>query len=275
MYTQLSLIEGNPIGEIKGGSMNGKVIKLKKSDNKENQEFKLKDGEIIPYHIKQLNGEFPNRCVITGPSLCGKSYFAKMLADDYYDNYRQDGHRIILFTAIPRFKDNIFACDECRNKDEDDKNKRRKKIYRCMCSKIYRIKCDESILTDPIDLHELSNSLCIFDDIDRHPNKEVAKELNLLRDKIMNSGRHDNIDLLSISQILLDGKKTKTSLTNAFQIVAFPVSGGRYQLKEFLKRYMSLEHNQIEKVLNLPSRWIILNNCEPMYVLHQRGCFIL
>lgn len=273
MYSSLSLIEGNPIGTIVGGSMNRKIVKIKPSDKKINTEFTIKDdGVIVPFYIKQLDGEFPNRIVISGPSLCGKSYFAKELAQNYSEDFPDN--RIALFTGIPRIKDNIFACDQCRNKDEDDK-KAKKKIYKCFCSKIMRIKCDESILDDPIDLGELSNTLAIFDDVDRVPNKEVAKELNLLRDKVMNSGRHDNTDLMSISQILLEGKKTKTSLTNAFQLVCFPVSGGRYQIKEYLKRYMSLDSHIVDKVINLPSRWVILNNCKPLYVLYEKGCFIV
>lgn len=271
MYSALSLSEGTPLGVIEGGGMHRKVLRIKESNDKKNQEFVVKDGKIQPFYIRQLNSEFPNRIVIAGPSLCGKSHWAREIAKDYYDDYHQKGHKICLFTAIPRHKDNIFACDHCRHKDEDDK----KKKYPCFCSSIYRVKCDENLLTDPIDLDELSNSLCIFDDIDRHPNKEVALELNLLRDKIMNSGRHDNIDLISIAQVLLDGKKTKCSNTNAFQIVGFPNSGGRYQLSEFMRRYMSLPKQTIEKIISLPTRWVCINNCNPMYVLHEHGAFMI
>jgi hypothetical protein len=91
----------------------------------------------------------------------------------------------------------------------------------------------------------------------------------------MNSGRHDNTDLISISQILLDGKKTKCANTNAFQIVGFPTSGGRYQLHEFLKRYMSLPNVTCEKIISLPTRYVLINNAKPMYVLHDKGAFIL
>lgn len=263
--------EGTPIGYIDGGKYNKKVVKIKKSDKKQNQEIVINDGKIIPFHMKQMGG-YPNRIVIAGPSLCGKSHFARDLAIDYYDDYAEQGNKIVLFTAIPRFKDNIFACDMCRDMEEGD-DKREK--YPCFCSKIYRIKCDESLLTNPIDLDELSNSLCIFDDIDRHPVKEVAKELNLLRDKIMNSGRHDNIDLISIAQLLLQGHKSKCSNTNAFQVVGFGQSGGRYQMIEFLKRYMSIPKKTIEKIIALPSRFVVINNCEPMFCMHQGGAFIL
>lgn len=284
MYSNLSLIEGTPIGVIDGGSMNKKVIRIKKGDKKDNQEFNIKDGKIVPFYMRQLEGEFPNRIIVAGPSLCGKSFWARELAKDYYDDYHKQGHKICLFTAIPRHKDNIFACDECRNMDVDSEEgsskhskagKNKGKGYKCFCSTIYRVKCDDGLLTEPIDLDELSNSLTIFDDIDRHPSKAIAQELNLLRDKIMNSGRHDNIDLISIAQVLLDGKKTKCSVTNAFQITAFPNGGGRYQLSEFLRRYMSLPKQMIEKIISLPTRWVTINNCNPMFCLHEKGAFII
>ena len=278
MYANLSLIEGTPLGVIIGGKLNKQVVKLKKSDTKDNQEFIIKDeGKIVPFYMRQLNGEFPNRINIAGPSLCGKTYWARDIAKDYHDDFIDSGHKIILFTAIPRHKDNIFACDLCRDDSDEIIEEKRKnpKKKTCFCSTIYRVKLDESLLEDPIDLDELSNSLTIFDDIDRHHNKKIAAELNLLRDKIMNSGRHDNIDIISIGQVLLDGKKTKCSNTNAFQIVGFPNSGGRYQLHGFLDKYMRLPKPMIDKILSFPSRWVAINNVNPLFVLHEKGAMII
>ena len=73
----------------------------------------------------------------------------------------------------------------------------------------------------------------------------------------------------------MDGKKTKTALTNAFATVLFPVSGGRYQSVNYLKKYMSLEKDAIDKIINLPTRWALINGAAPMYCLHQKGCFML
>lgn len=253
MYTNFSLKSGIPIGTIKGGKFDGHTIKLNKSDSKVNQEFLIDDeGKVAPHYTKQLDGKFPNRVAIAGASLCGKSHLAREIAKDYIKN--NPGNRIVLFSAIDNKTDGIF------NEIEDD---------------IYRIRCDESILDDPIDLPELHDSLVIFDDIDRFPSKELCEELNLLRDKIFNSGRHDNIDVISIGQILLDGKKTKTANTNAFQLASFPQSGSRYQLAEFLRRYMSLPKDMIQKILSIPSRWVIINICNPNYVLHEKGSFVI
>ena len=281
MYHSFSLIEGEPIGIIRGGKMDGIEIKVKANDKKENQEFNITDeAEIIPYHSRQ-KGDEANRLVVSGPSLCGKTYFTRQFAEDYYEKYKDKGHKVILFTGIPRHNDKVFACDQCRDMDQEleGKSSKVKKAnrsnYDCFCSKVYRIRCDESLLEDPIDQKELHNSLCIFDDTDRITNKDVGRALNDLRDILMCSGRHENIDLVSISQILMDGKKTKTALTNAFATVLFPVSGGRYQSVNYLKKYMSLEKDAIDKIINLPTRWALINGAAPMYCLHQKGCFML
>lgn len=280
MYSILSLTEGTPIGIINGGEFDGEILYVTESDSRDNQEFFLTDeGKIKPLHIKQANG-YPNRIQISGASLCGKSFFARLIAEDYWEKYCQpsphkkkgDICKIVLFTGIPRHKDNIFGGDGCEKKEHKVPDNR---VTRDMCNNIIRIRCDESILEDPIELDELSNSLCIFDDIDRFPNKEVSLELNNLRDKIMTSGRHDNIDVISIGHILLNGKKTQNALTNAFQIVSFPHSGGRYQLIEYLKRYVSLPKEKCHHILGLPTRWLIINNANPNYIVHEKGALII
>lgn len=250
MYHKLSLTEGKPIGRIVGGKYDKKTIRVIPTDYKpETNEYFINDNGILdPLHTPQIN-DMPNRVNICGASLCGKSYITAQLARDYMKNNKNN--RVALFSAV----ENDSNFDDVPN--------------------LYKVNCDDSILDNPISLEELKDTLCIFDDINSFPNKDITDELNYLRDIIMNTGRHENIDVISTNQVLLDGKKTKASLLNAFQIIGFCHSGGRYQMKEFLKRYMSLDNSLIDKIINLPSRWVIINRVPPVYVAHQKGVMLI
>lgn len=250
MFGRLSLNEGIPIGKIEGGKYNGKTIKVFTSDEKGdcNEYFISDEGKITPLHCKTTDGK-SNRINIAGATLSGKSYYAGKIAKDY--KKRNPDNKVVLFSAI----------DNDKHLDDIDG--------------LYRIRCDESILDDPIDPKELHDSLCIFDDINNFGNKFLSEDLNYLRDQLMKGGRHYNTDVISTNQLLLDGVKSKQSLLNSFQVVGFPKTGGRYQLKEFLKRYMSLDKELIDKIINLPSRWVCINRVHPNYVMHEKGVFML
>jgi hypothetical protein len=189
------------------------------------------------------------RLFIAGGTLCGKSFMASKLAKNYQTQFPK--RKVIMFSWV----------------DKDDNYDKIKNIH--------RIRVDDSILDDPIDLKELHDSVCIFDDIEHFTDKHIVSELERIRNSAMNAGRHKNIDVIVARQNMLDGHKTKTCLNSAFQVLGFPHSGGRYQLSEFLKKHMSMDKIQIQKILNLPSRWVLVNRSAPPYVLHEKGCFLL
>lgn len=279
MFGSISLHDGNPVAYIKGGSYHGHGVRIQGVDKEDDaiKEFTVPDDDavIMPFYTNQMmpdGTEFPNRYVVAGPSLCGKTYFARQLAEDYMQDYPEN--RVVLFTAIPKEKDQIFACDECRFQDFSKRH--HPKAAKCFCSKIYRIALDEDqLLNNPIDLDELSNSIVILDDVSRHPSKAMVDYCNALRDRLFKSGRHDNISVVSVDQILLQGSKTKTANVNASAIVSFPRTLARFELGNYLDRYLHFKKPMIDKILAVPSRWVLINLLGTMYCLHERGCFIL
>lgn len=254
MYFSLSLKDGEPIAKIKGKPFEQfKFVRIKRHDKEPEgedniREFLLPDKcELQPLSIRQEN-DMPNRTYVGGASLCGKSYLASKIAEDYNELFPDN--RVVMFSAV-----------------EDDENFDKVKNF-------YRIDCDD-IVDEPIELEDLRDTLCIFDDINAFADKDVIKEVNTLRDKIMSTGRHHNIDVVSTAQVTLDGKKSQQCILNNFCYVGFPKSGGRYHLKEYCKKYMALEKDQIDKVLNLPTRWVMLNRVPPQFCMHQKGVFLL
>lgn len=266
MYFYLSLGKGQiPIAEIvmpkkrgekeEATSSKKKVIRkyvyLNESDEPvdEPKVLQMTGKEILRPIMRRQAGSFPNRVFIAGASLCGKSYLASKLAKDYFLNFKKN--KIINFSYL-----------------NNDENYAKLKNY-------HKMRIDEDILENPIDLDELHDSVCIFDDIQHFTDKYIVKELERIRDSCLQAGRHSNIDVIVCTQNLLDGPKTKQCVNNTFQVIGFPQSAGRFQLGEWLRRYIRLSQEQVRTILNLPSRWVLVNQGTPIYVLHEKGCFML
>jgi hypothetical protein len=250
MFYEFSLTKGKPIARIEGGQHDGELLRLththKSSPSERSTEFHLHDPEakLWPLDVTQVGGN-PNRMVYAGSSLCGKSYLAGKIAEDY--RAKNPKNRIYIIS----------------NLEEDD-------AYDSIPN-TYRIPMDEDLIDDPINIKEMRDSLVIFDDYASHPDEKVVKTVEKLRDSAFNSGRHSKITPMSISQVLLDGKKSRDQLLNAFQVVLFPQSGGRYQANAFLEKYLSMPREKIDAINELPSRWVIINRVRPLYYIHERG----
>lgn len=245
-YYEFSLTKGKPIARIEGGELDGETLYITdRGDDNGVFTFQLTNpkSRFVPLNPKQM-GSWPNRVTIGGSSLCGKSYFGgNFLAKDYRRKFPKN--RIYIFSNI--------------NEDEayDD------------LGGVYRIPLDNELLDEPIQHEELANSMVIFDDYASHPDKNIVKAVEHLRDSCFNSGRHHNIWPVTISQVMLDGKKSRDGLLNSFQIVIFPQSGGKYQANNFMERYMSMPKDLIHQINELPSRWVVLNRVRPLHYLSE------
>ena len=222
-------------------------------DPKAPKEYIITKKETLKPLLTRADKEgHAQRVFAAGGTLSGKSYLISKLAKDYIKQFPKN--KVILFSWV--------------NDDENYKEMRNN-------SHFHKIRIDESILDNPIELSELHDSVVIFDDIEHFADRDIVHELERLRNSCVNAGRHDNIDVLCARQNLLEGLKTKTLLNSCFQVIGFPHSSSRYQLGEWLRRHMFLDKRLINKILNVPSRWVIINRAKPSYCLHQKGCFLL
>ena len=126
-----------------------------------------------------------------------------------------------------------------------------------------------------ITIEDLSNSLTIFDDVDVIPGKKLRLWIQDLRDQCLQHGRHNNINLICTTHQLCNYKATKILLMESTKVVFFPNSGGAAQIRRFLKEYGELEKEQIAKVLEIKSQWVMLNKAAPKYILHANGCYLI
>lgn len=212
----------------------------------DHEDIVLKNSCFTPRYFP-FNHQWPNRILISGMTMAGKSYFASMIVRSYKKQNKDND--VFIFS----------------NLDSDPVLDRYKPT---------RIELSEDLVEDPIELEELANSLCIFDDIDSITDKAIYKAVHELRDQIFATGRHHQIACITISQLLLKGFESKQSIENANLIVLFP-GASRHQVFTFFKEKMHYDNEIIKKICNLKTRWICFHKCAPAFILYETGFFFL
>ena len=221
-----------------------KINEPKEINNK--REIKIKDGEISPFPNTDPNQT--DALFVAGPRGSGKSYFCS----DYISLYKKvyPKNRFILFSTKPE--------DECLDK-----------------LRPLRIEINDELLEEPIELDELRNSLVLFDDIDGTADKELKAELFRLYNLILQNGRSYGITVIITYHNITDYKMTRETLNNSSHCVIFPQSGATAQNKYMLKTYCGLEKYQIDKIMSLDSRWVMIKKYAPMMVIYSKGVYFL
>lgn len=209
--------------------------------------LKIHDGTFEP--IPSMIENQVQKVFISGMSGSGKSTWIA----NYAKNYKK------LFP-----KNNVIVISRHDEDDVIDK-----------IGKIKRIKLTDEILDAEIDIKDLANSLIIMDDIDTIPSKPIANLIARLRDDLLENARHHNIYMCCVSHQILNYKNTRHLILESDSIVFFPRSGG-YQIKRFLKEYISLEKDKINMIMKLPSRWVMINkNTYPNTLISENDIYIL
>lgn len=237
--------------------------KIKMESNKENQpKNKILNNKLQLIDNSKLR-PLPNKnkreiLYIAGPQNSGKSYYTSQYLKDFIKMFPKK--KIYLFSGI----------------DDDDNFKGIKNIKRMDMD-------DEELLDDPIDVKkELSNSLVIFDDIDRSNNPEITKYLHELRNDILKNGRDQSkkgkdIYCISTNHQITDGHETRDLLNECTSITIFPHSGSRFGIDRVLQHYIGLGKKEIDKIMKLgnQSRWVTIYKTYPQYVIWEKGASLL
>ena len=124
-------------------------------------------------------------------------------------------------------------------------------------------------------LNKFKDSLIIFDDTDTIVNKKLRDAVTALKNILLETGRHATTYMIITSHLMTKGHETRTILNEANSLVFFPHEGNIYQLNYTLKNYYGLGRQQINKVLEQPSRWIQLHASSPTTILHEAGAYII
>ena len=153
---------------------------------------------------------------VFGPSGVGKSYWIGQYLLSFRKKFKD--RPIYIFSPI-----------------KDDKAfMKAKPIY---------IKIDESILKDPLQTVEFQSGLCVFDDIESL-SKQYHSVISEFRDKCLEVGRHDGIDIISVHHVIQGEIAQKKLLMNL--IIWFVFQEAILQL---LRRYAEIITDSIKKIL--------------------------
>lgn len=253
----LSAKNGIPIAKIKGGRYDGSIIhvidpesKKAKHDKTLTKEIAISDGKVVRMpKIEERGVDY-----IAGPSGSGKSTHASELIKGLQKIYPEK-----IFYAFSRT--NIK--DDPSLKD----------------IKGYQIDVDDSLIDDPIDISRdfAGGSVILFDDCNTIQNEKLRKMVDQIMSDIMEVGRKMDIYIIITNHLVIPNeKKLARTIMNEMQtLTVFPKSGSAQQIRYVLKQYFGLNKDQIEGILELPSRWVTIFKSFPQCVVHEKGAFVL
>ena len=207
---------GRPIARIDGGKNDKKIISL--SDADESNGFKnirLKEGKFS--HIPNTDQE-RDILYITGPSGSGKSWYA----NTYIKNYKKTYPKNNIYMFSPVVEDESISSD------------------------IKRVKLDDRMVTDPLKIGELAESLVIFDDIDVIKDKKLREAIYGLLNEVLEVGRHIKVSCIITNHLPTNGKETRRMLNEAHSITYFPAAGSKVQLNRLLEQYIGMDKKDIK-----------------------------
>jgi len=219
---------------------------IKVLKEKESKEIILEDGRIVPTKPKDPTV----RTYTCGPTGSGKTTWLIGFCKEILLRAGNRKKRIYVFSVLEE--------DEALDK-----------------MGVLRIKIDDTLLSTPIHLEELKNCIVIFDDIETFSNRKYRDAIANLRDQCLSEGRHHGIDTMCTNHQITDYKKTRLMLAECEFITFFPQSGGLNNIKRLLSSYIGLDKYEIEKILNLPSRWVTIYNRYPLTCICESSIFLL
>ncbi len=221
-------------------------------------------------------GGFDRSIFLTGPSGSGKSFLAKEIM-----KHDQKNRPIIIFSKIA---DDESLADLKKLKIKKSSIPKggdisdsaiKKEVGNPRMIKI-RLDTEEDLLNLPSN-EELKNCVCLFDDIDSFPNSEISAFLHAYLDSILESGRHQNITVLSTSHQLYNWAKTRVILNESELVCLFPHSNKRASMM-FLRDRMGLNKTECLDIVNEcmdNGRCLICKLSAPNLIMNNKGIILV
>jgi L-rhamnose isomerase len=132
------------------------------------------------------------------------------------------------------------------------------------------------IATSGMSIQEVENSIMLVDDCDTIENAPVRKAVRSFVNNMLEVSRHYKTNLVITSHHIQNYQQTRTQLNESNIIVLFMKSNSR-AIKNYLKSYENFTDDQINRFLNLNSRYgmIFKGFGYPPFILYEKGAYIL
>lgn len=135
-----------------------------------------------------------------------------------------------------------------------------------------RIELD--LFSEPVSIDDIDpNCIVVFDDVDSVTDKVQNKNIFKFREQILECGRKPHISTLITSHLINKGLTTRNLINELTQIVLFPA--GCSHLEYFLDKHMGFKKNQIKEIEEMRTRYILINNEVPRYVLSKHKLYMI
>lgn len=236
-----SLTKGDPIAIINKGKTK-KFLYVTDNYTGTNDTIKLQNDtffELIP--DKPRFSYF-----IAGPSGVGKSTLASGLIQKYHKMYPES--KIIMFSR-------------CKV-DEDMAYSKIKNFTK-------QIEFTEIVGTS-LEYDE-ENMLFIFDDVTSIIDDKERKSVFDIIVDILEVGRKKKINIIITSHLInnSDKKLNRTIMNECSNIIFFPGSGTVRNIAYFLKEYLGKSKKEIDELIKIKSRWVLLHLTHPQYFISE------
>ena len=192
-----------------------------------------------------------HRILVSGRSGSGKSWIIGMLLDQMAHSF--PGHDIVIISFV--------AEDPSLDRPRNGKKPLR-----------LNLKDPDMFNIEP---SFFEKSIVIYDDIEKGTDKATVKYLLNLRAMMMETSRHYNTHIITVSHDLLGGNTNKTVKSEATSAFLFVQYNQPHQTREYLRKYVGLSNEQINEIMQLPSRWCYINLLAPTFYITDRRVKLL
>jgi len=202
------------------------------------------DGEIRPVPLQESS-----RIGVFGPSGVGKSTFISNWLKTYKEKYPKNH----IYVFSPKLDDPAFK--KIKNLDY--------------------VKLDDTILSNPLDVSEFKDSVCIFDDIESITNKALNESIRRFRDQCYEVGRAPhNITTIAVHHVILANQATKIILNESEEVVLFPKSNFS-AVSNLCRRYYGFDKDQLNYLKDVPSRWVVIKRSYPTTIISENAVKVI
>ncbi len=244
-----------PIAIIKGDDRNklyNKFLCVDANGNKGKTKIDLPD-DLIFQVLPDTNENKRNVYYSAGMSGSGKSYQAKIIANNYYKMYPDRDIYVISKLDSDETLDSMEKAPIRLNYKEFGEKKP--------------------------DINNFSNSFVIFDDYDTIEPKKLRETIQNFIDDIAIMGRKHSdeqgcISMFCASHYLTNYKSTRLILNECDNMILFPQNTSAHALRYVLKNYAGLDPEDIKKLKKL-GRWVCIHKIYPQYILSSQTAYML
>lgn len=239
--------------------------------------------------------------IATGPAGVGKSW----LAADFCNTYRFHWPDRPIYLISAKDKDEAFDTykgikrikveelkefigwlpdDEEKDKKKKEKEKEKLEKDRVRAAKkqkitIEELRDDQLMIEGPPSEEKKANDynqcLFVFDDIEHIKPEELKKRVYDFKAYLTQVKRSSEVDIFLCNHMHMNYRETRDELNECTAVVLYPRAGTVYHMKNYLTKYLALDNDQINRIIDAKHRWVMVYKNHPITVVTENEIWII